>query len=499
MRFFSLLICTLSVFLTTGMIAQASENKGSEGSIQELINPSASVTTSNINSRHVESTALTKLPEEQKFVQTAALDSGQESHLKSSASKQKAQAVPEEKVEVSAAATPHTFLSQQNIQAVPEEKVEVSAEVTPKTPVAAMPEAEGLRSNKGVTELSTPNSKQPVSEEALNKNSSLSAVPSPQSGTEITKISDLRQTQKNPVLSKAEALRPNQPIAQSLSNNASQLRADAKSEAPANCVAQGIQPSESGSGSRTNQLAQGVSGRCPRPQPVAPLVPPKVDDEYGASPALSIYIPVGFGADRNTFFLTGSYQNTVRRDDGDVGAGGIGVGLGDAQKALGVELSYALETTDDSFGEGGFNAKVHRLLGRDASIAAGWNGFLNIGRNDFEQSKYGVITKVFRTKDSLDEAFSRVAVTVGVGDGQFRSNGAVAVGDNNINVFGNVAVRVVRPVSFIAEWTGQDLGLGLSIAPFRNFPFVITPAVRDLAGGGEDPRFVVGAGMAVRF
>ncbi|HAA29408.1 MAG TPA: hypothetical protein DCE56_19045 [Cyanobacteria bacterium UBA8553] len=189
----------------------------------------------------------------------------------------------------------------------------------------------------------------------------------------------------------------------------------------------------------------------------------------------------------------------MRRDDGDVGAGGIGVGLGDAQKALGVELSYALETTDDSFGEGGFNAKVHRLLGRDASIAAGWNGFLNIGRNDFEQSKYGVITKVFRTKDSLDEAFSRVAVTVGVGDGQFRSNGAVAVGDNNINVFGNVAVRVVRPVSFIAEWTGQDLGLGLSIAPFRNFPFVITPAVRDLAGGGEDPRFVVGAGMAVRF
>jgi hypothetical protein len=189
----------------------------------------------------------------------------------------------------------------------------------------------------------------------------------------------------------------------------------------------------------------------------------------------------------------------VRKDEGSVGAGGIGIGLGDARKALGVELSYALETTDNSFGEGGFNAKVHRQLGQDLAGAIGWNGFLNIGRNDFEQSKYGVLTKVFRTQESLNSAFSRVAFTVGVGDGQFRSNGAVKARDNNVNVFGNVAVRVVRPVSFIAEWTGQDLALGLSIAPFKNFPFVITPAVRDIAGAGDGARFVLGAGTAFRF
>jgi hypothetical protein len=158
-----------------------------------------------------------------------------------------------------------------------------------------------------------------------------------------------------------------------------------------------------------------------------------------------------------------------------------------------------LETTDDSFGEGGFNAKLHRRLGQDLSGALGWNGFLNIGRNDFEQSKYGVITKVFRTQESLNSPFSRVAFTAGVGDGQFRSNGAVDAGDNNINVFGNVAIRVVRPISFIAEWTGQDLALGLSIAPFKKFPFVITPAVRDLAGAGDGARFVLGAGTALRF
>lgn len=282
-----------------------------------------------------------------------------------------------------------------------------------------------------------------------------------------------------------------------------QLIAAEKPATVAKCASAKVESSDSIKNLAKSQLlAQARTTeveRCPRPEAVAPLVLPEIEEDFGASPALSIYIPVGFGADNNTVFLTGSYQASVREDDGSVGAGGIGIGLGDAKDGVGFELSYALETTDDEFGEGGFNAKLHRRFSDDFAGALGWNGFVNIGRNDFEQSKYGVLTKIFRTQDSINDAFSRVAVTVGVGDGQFRSNGAVDAGDNNINVFGNVAVRIARPVSFIAEWTGQDLGLGLSIAPFRNFPLVITPAVRDVAGAGDGARFVLGTGVAFRF
>jgi hypothetical protein len=298
-----------------------------------------------------------------------------------------------------------------------------------------------------------------------------------------------KQTEAAPLLegkAGAEALQPNQVIAQSSTNSNPAI-----TEAACN-----PQPT---SNTGSYQLAQAAApGRCPRPEAIPPIVVPQPVPEFEASPALSIYIPVGYGADRNTVFLSGSYQSSVRKDSGDVGAAGIGIGLGNAAKTVGVELSYALETSEN-FGEGGFNAKIHRQLGQDLAGAVGWNGFLNFGRNDFEQSKYGVITKVFRTQESLNSPFSRVSVTAGVGDGQFRSNGAVKAGDNNVNVFGNVAVRVIRPVSFIAEWTGQDLALGLSIAPFKKLPFVITPAVRDLAGAGDGPRFVVGAGTAFRF
>lgn len=285
-------------------------------------------------------------------------------------------------------------------------------------------------------------------------------------------------------------------------NDTKQLIAADKPATVAKCASAKVENSDSVKNLAKSQLlAQGTTEveRCPRPEAVAPLVLPEIEEDFGASPALSIYIPVGFGADNNTVFLTGSYQASVREDDGSVGAGGIGIGLGDAEDGVGLELSYALETTNDDFGDGGFNAKLHRRFSNNFAGALGWNGFVNIGRNDFEQSKYGVLTKVFRTQDSIKDLFSRVAVTVGVGDGQFRSNGAVDAGENNVNVFGNVAVRVARPVSFIAEWTGQDLGLGLSIAPFRNFPLVITPAVRDVAGAGDNVRFVLGTGIGFRF
>ncbi len=228
----------------------------------------------------------------------------------------------------------------------------------------------------------------------------------------------------------------------------------------------------------------------------------KVDEGFLASPALSIYIPTGFGADKNTGFLGATFQQRTRYSNVSDGGAVIGVGLGDAQKAVGVELSYTAASFGGSrdFGGGGFNAKVHRQLGDGLAVAAGWNGFANLGgRNDFENSVYGVVSKVFRTRDDINLPFSRVAVTAGVGSGQFRTEDAVAKNSGGVGVFGNVAVRVARPVSLIAEWSGQDLGFGLSLAPFKNIPLVITPAVRDVVGAGDGPRFVLGTGLAFKF
>jgi hypothetical protein len=235
------------------------------------------------------------------------------------------------------------------------------------------------------------------------------------------------------------------------------------------------------------------------------------------SPGFSISNPTGFGADNNLFFFGLSYQNRTRFTQTSDGEAGFGVGLGDAVKSVGVELSYSINSFGSSaaFGSGAFNAKVHKRISEDTAVAIGWNQFAQInlgsGRNgnfasDYpKNSYYAVGSKIFRTCEDINQPLCRVAVTAGVGSGVFLPfntiSDAVAQGTDpsGINVFGSVGVRVARPVSAILEWTGQDLAAGVSIAPFDNFPLVITPAVRDITGAGDGARFILGAGVALNF
>ena len=230
------------------------------------------------------------------------------------------------------------------------------------------------------------------------------------------------------------------------------------------------------------------------------------------SPSFSIFNPVGFGADNNLVFVSFSYQNRTRFGNTSDGEAGIGIGLGDAVNSVGAELSYSINSFGSSagFGSGGFSAKLHKRIGDDSAVAIGWNQFAKIqfggGRNgngpsDYpDNSYYAVGTKIFRTREDINELFSRVAVTGGVGGGAFLPfDRNASINRSGLNVFGSLGVRVARPVSAIVEWTGQDLGAGISIAPFDNFPLVITPAFRDITGAGDGARFILGASVAFNF
>ncbi|WP_319421351.1 hypothetical protein [Pleurocapsa sp. FMAR1] len=221
-------------------------------------------------------------------------------------------------------------------------------------------------------------------------------------------------------------------------------------------------------------------------------------------PSLTIANPYGFGADRG-FFSGLSYQTDTRGGLDGVnnrdGTFGFGLGLGNAQKSVGAELSYSAASfgqNDRDFGSGGFNLKLHRKIADGWGVAAGWNSFLSIGDgNDLDDSLYFATTKIFRTRENVNSAFSRVGATIGVGNGQFRTEDSIANDNNNFNVFGSLAFRVARPVSFITEWTGQDLGMGLSVSPFRAVPLTINLGARDIAGAGDGARFVFGVGAGI--
>ena len=228
------------------------------------------------------------------------------------------------------------------------------------------------------------------------------------------------------------------------------------------------------------------------------------------SPQFAIFNPVGFGADRNLFFLSGSYQSRTRFGNTSDGELGFGVGLGNAIDSVGVELAYSINSFGSSsgFGSGAFSAKVHKRIAEDTAVAIGWNQFAQVqfgsGATDYPRNSYYLAaTKIFRTTDDINAPFSRVAATAGVGGGVFLPfDGSISpsTARSGLGVFGSLGIRVARPVSAVVEWTGQDLAAGVSIAPFDSFPLVITPAFRDITGiSGQSARFVLGASVAFNF
>lgn len=225
-----------------------------------------------------------------------------------------------------------------------------------------------------------------------------------------------------------------------------------------------------------------------------------------ASPGSSSGSPTAFGADFGSVFTGASFQERTRFTTSSDGAVSAGFGLGNATKAVGLEVAVSvLDLTsrgsdDRAFDRGSVSLKLHRRLPNNFAVAVGYENALVWGFTDAGSSFYGVGSKIFQFQDSPRKPFSSLTVSLGVGNGRFRTEDDFNADNKTVNVFGSAGLRVLEPVSVIADWTGQDLTLGASIAPFRNIPIVITPAIADVTGSaGDGSRFILGVGYSYSF
>ena len=234
-----------------------------------------------------------------------------------------------------------------------------------------------------------------------------------------------------------------------------------------------------------------------------PFVPPTDEDEkkpYKASPTITVITPSAYGADWGNVGLGVGYQERTRFGDIDDGVIGIGFGLGDRQKNVGLQVGIGLSDVSDLFEDGSISLKLHRQLPSDFNVALGVQGIATWGNTDGGSSLFGVVTKRFPLKENQSEPFSEIYTSLGIGGGQFRPESDINSGDETIGVFGAIAVRVLEPMSAIAEWTGQDLTIALSLVPLRNVPLVIVPAITDVTStAGDGTRFILGAGYSFSF
>lgn len=221
---------------------------------------------------------------------------------------------------------------------------------------------------------------------------------------------------------------------------------------------------------------------------------------YRISPSVTIINPSGFGASWGNAGIGLGLQERTRFTDQADGVLGLGFGLGNPRKNVGLQIGLTLVDLSRLFEDGTVNLKLHRRLPLDFSVAIGAQGAITFGDTDGGSSVFGVVTKKFALKQDRTKPFSELFASVGVGGGQFRSELDINSGVENVGFFSSIALKVAQPISVITEWSGQDLTIGTSIVPFRNLPLALVPAVTDITGSaGDGARFILGIGYSFSF
>ena len=231
-----------------------------------------------------------------------------------------------------------------------------------------------------------------------------------------------------------------------------------------------------------------------------PLQIPFPQQPYRASPSITIINPSAYGASWGTAGVGVGFQQRARFREESDGVMGFGFGLGNPRKNIGAQIGVSLVDLSSPLRDGTINLKLHRRLPEDFAVALGVQGLTTWGDTDGGSSVYGVVTKRLKLRQDRTKPFSEIYTTLGAGGGQFRSESDIENGNENIGIFGSLAIKVIQPVGLVAEWTGQDLTIGVPIVLFRKLPLVVVPAITDITGSaGDGTRFVFGFGYTFSF
>jgi hypothetical protein len=220
-----------------------------------------------------------------------------------------------------------------------------------------------------------------------------------------------------------------------------------------------------------------------------------------AQPGVSASSPLAFGPNLGDVFVGAGYQARTRYTNAQDGTVSVGAGVGNSQSAVGLGLVLtSLSTVHSGFGNRMVAAvQLHRDLPANAAVGVGVEGIKVDGINDSKESYYLAVSQSEQLGDASGW-FSSLMLNAGVGNGRFQSEKDFNAKKNGWNAFASAGLRISPAFSAIADWTGQDLALGVSIAPLPSVGLVLTPALADVTGSaGDGARFTLGAGLSWHF
>lgn len=200
------------------------------------------------------------------------------------------------------------------------------------------------------------------------------------------------------------------------------------------------------------------------------------DDRPWVVPGVTLVSPTGFSAKWGDIFGGFGVTNRGRYTNNPDGVVVVGAGFGDPVSWLGFEVSLTFLNVKKFFRSGlGISAKMSHTFADTTSIAIGAYDFLQFPPNasDTGNSTYLSVSRTWQLKNNPSEAFSLLVGTLGLGNGQFKTDEQLLNDIEAIGIFSSLSLRIVPPLNMIVNWD-QNLHLGFSVSPFRRFPLIFT-------------------------
>lgn len=249
---------------------------------------------------------------------------------------------------------------------------------------------------------------------------------------------------------------------------------------------------------RTSEAGASTSDRLQIPVPDRGIFSKTVARSH---PSTTVNTPTAHGPGWKQVYAGVGYQNRIRYDDWQDGVATVGAGFGNPKQFVGLDVRLnILDTYTDIAEDRSVSVKLHRRLPSHSAVAVGYENIWHTEGTDGGSSRYAVASKVLFLRDRPTVPLGSMVVHLGLGTDRFLPEQQFARGEEGINAFGGLALRVHPRLNAIANWTGQDLALGLSFAPFESWPVVVTPSLVDVTGrAGDGVRFSVSASLGVDF
>ncbi|MFO7628851.1 MAG: hypothetical protein R6W06_04920 [Prochlorococcaceae cyanobacterium] len=229
-----------------------------------------------------------------------------------------------------------------------------------------------------------------------------------------------------------------------------------------------------------------VLAEQPDPESLTTPVALRYQPPFLLGPYLGGGVPSAYVAGWGDFYFGASAATPGKLRDGDPdGSFNVGMGFGDADKLVAIELDWGIGSVKNFNFNGGFSGAIGRNLIRNGNIqlaiSAGVIEFYDYGNesDDEPPSPYGALSLTVPLRP--DNAFfqQRLQLNLGGGGAAFAWQNEDFTGPD-AGFFASLGLELTRNTGISAAWSGRGMNANFSYVPFRDIPVSVNVLAADV-------------------